>query len=778
MGGAVMDPIITFSKAKKALDLAQGVVDGAIDTGVLQTNINQKLSALETQYAPRLTTAESQLADKASKSETRLKSEKLAMEDMSDTVISAITGGTTVNVLSIPQNDSVTPDKLSANLRQTLNIDKSWNEYNKLNALDGKLVGYTPNTTLSPYADAIYSGLVPVVSGKTYVISQKLRSIGAVFFYDGTVSAPNFNTGAVCAVVEGAGGAYGSWASPDGKVTRTNKSVDSEGYYVSVITIIDPNIKFMAWHMHSGSYWTHTTAQFNELIDSAQVEEGTLRTQYTTFGWENYKIKEDALPDQFKQLQNNHIVVLKKGSDITGRVNFSETKDFYHLWKYPKTNMNLGLNLEGIYTCDKNTPYNVISGDLYKNSGDDITPLYINESYMGANHGYFDLITLTATAHGKTTADIGSVWNLTGGTKRFIIVDIVDANKLKIFSDYTGNPTLPTHYTSAASFSGTLTHVSGATNLTDITFASTVKDQLFPNTNNKSVKFVLDGKEITEDGTFYGDKFDIIETYNILDIPSVQQYLKDHIGTKANLSDNTILGWVTVTNIFSHGRNGSLTVKTGYEFLKQTNISFYGIVQSVTVGTKAYVPGVGMVDGKDMGTVVTQGTNTLEFAKATWLDGTKPPYRYHQFNDDYSKGMALGYNTQFGVAKPSIRQNNSSAGNFAGSSKKMYPHVKVGGTATLGDYQEAVAFRVPLKTIDADATCLYWYWVGEDIYLAFDYHKSINKIIELPSYMAGKKIEQLDVHANTTIQSEFVSAKGIKVKVVNNYGYGVLRLYN
>lgn len=58
-----MDPIITFNKARKALDLAQGVVDGVIDTGVLQTNINQKLADLEVQYAPRLTSAESQLAD-------------------------------------------------------------------------------------------------------------------------------------------------------------------------------------------------------------------------------------------------------------------------------------------------------------------------------------------------------------------------------------------------------------------------------------------------------------------------------------------------------------------------------------------------------------------------------------------------------------------------------------------------------------------------------------------------------------------------------------------
>lgn len=58
-----MDPIITFVKASEALDLAEGVVEGTIETGVLQTKVNEKLVALETQYAPRLTSAESQLAD-------------------------------------------------------------------------------------------------------------------------------------------------------------------------------------------------------------------------------------------------------------------------------------------------------------------------------------------------------------------------------------------------------------------------------------------------------------------------------------------------------------------------------------------------------------------------------------------------------------------------------------------------------------------------------------------------------------------------------------------
>lgn len=55
--------VISYKKAKRAEQLAEQIIEGSIETGVLQTNINQKLNDLEVQYAPRLTNAESQLAD-------------------------------------------------------------------------------------------------------------------------------------------------------------------------------------------------------------------------------------------------------------------------------------------------------------------------------------------------------------------------------------------------------------------------------------------------------------------------------------------------------------------------------------------------------------------------------------------------------------------------------------------------------------------------------------------------------------------------------------------
>lgn len=527
--------------------------------------------------------------------------------------------------------------------------------------------------------------------------------------------------------------------------------------------------------MHGTTYWKHTDQEYQNLIDSTQVSEGSSVRDYTEFGWENYKIAKEALPELNENSTSKPFSVYKEGTDISIRTDFGD-KDIAHLWRNPNRINNEGLNLINIYTYNKDEPHDSLTGELFKSSGDDVAPLYLNESYLGGNHGYYGLITLTAENHGKTTSDIGSVWELSGLGRNFIIVDIVNADQIKMFSDFTGNYARPIHMFSGAN--GTLTHVEGATNSGTFTYTQTSQGQLYPGTNNKDIRYILDGEEITEDGLFYGDNFKIEEGYTITDIPSIQTMLKDSKGVKLDLSSDDIPGMVRVVNIYTHNINGSITVQSSFRFLKQTDIAFYGAIQSGAIGNKAYVPDVGVTGGLDLSTVVTQGTAILGFSKESWLDPDKPPYRYHQFNGDLSRGMAIGYNTSFGLAKPDIRKNDPSAGNFNGSSKKMYPHVKVGGTATEGEYHQVVSFRAPLRVIDPDATDIYWYWVGDDVYFAFDFHKSINKSISVPDYLIGKKIEIVDIHENTKIYSDFVSVDGIAVEILNGYGYGVVRLYD
>lgn len=59
--------VISYKKAKRAEELAEQIIDGSVDTGVLQTKINEKLSGLEAQYAPDLNGVKAGLVEKVKK---------------------------------------------------------------------------------------------------------------------------------------------------------------------------------------------------------------------------------------------------------------------------------------------------------------------------------------------------------------------------------------------------------------------------------------------------------------------------------------------------------------------------------------------------------------------------------------------------------------------------------------------------------------------------------------------------------------------------------------
>lgn len=85
---------------------------------------SQQFSAL-TQALNHVNDITAQLAQKPSYNEARLKSEKIELEDMSETTLGAMSGTATFNLLSVPQNCSVSSDKMF-NAIPTENIfDKS-----------------------------------------------------------------------------------------------------------------------------------------------------------------------------------------------------------------------------------------------------------------------------------------------------------------------------------------------------------------------------------------------------------------------------------------------------------------------------------------------------------------------------------------------------------------------------------------------------------------------------------------------------------------------------
>lgn len=94
----------------------QVVIEGDSSVEAAQARVDAKNVAqptLKARLDKDYNEVTAQLADKANKDEVRLKSVKNELEDMSPTVLAAIEGGegTSFNLLSIPQDRSVTPEK-------------------------------------------------------------------------------------------------------------------------------------------------------------------------------------------------------------------------------------------------------------------------------------------------------------------------------------------------------------------------------------------------------------------------------------------------------------------------------------------------------------------------------------------------------------------------------------------------------------------------------------------------------------------------------------------
>lgn len=136
-----------------------------------KAEIEDKLEpfALQTDIAE----VSAQLAEKPQYEEVRLKSEKLQLEDASEEFLGAMSGNATFNLLSIPQDKSVSVEKTDF-----VKLEK--NLFDKYNLLPGKLFYYV-NGTLNDSANySSTKNYVPIEPNTTYYRTES----SVIIFYD------------------------------------------------------------------------------------------------------------------------------------------------------------------------------------------------------------------------------------------------------------------------------------------------------------------------------------------------------------------------------------------------------------------------------------------------------------------------------------------------------------------------------------------------------------------------------------------------------------------
>lgn len=705
-----------------------------------------------------------------------------------------------------------------------LSFDTSFK--NLFNSASGVLnSGYCENGTLLQFVDGLgtssatymASGYVAVSPGKTYIISSSIQYTDTRLFCYGA----NHN-------YLGLDHAISSYPVAEG-VTVEPRFMDGSLFCVRFTLSPSSPVRYIRFQI-TATPITHDLNFFDTRRTAIQVEEGTTATSFTPYGANNalktlapsyvnmgidvsiLQSKASTAESNISNLQTSiasiplsPVKLIKSGDALYIRTTWTEALDLVQKLNLHTANTDFDNNeveFEGYYSTPISTLDSGISSALtvLKYSGDDIAPIKINNTYIGANHGAFFVQSITATGHGKTAEDCGSEW-LDGSSNKWYIIRIVDVDTLWVLPENTGTSDVWTFLTSLVGT--TLTHSANATHTGTITFSSPVLTQLKPAVKNHTKTVLLNGvTPVTTDGIYTANYIDVRHSYDISNVPDLLAFVIANVGstTAPAFDDSTIANVARIQLTYRHTNNGAVTVYSTINAVKAATLGYAGFIQGEAItppsgGTlHQYIPRLNSfvlnTHTYDF-TNIQDITNILDSAdllSSNFSDANKPPDRFIQFSKDSSSnkvfGFTLGYNPNVGIGKPATRKDNINSAGFIHTTKKQYPRGITGSSTNIvstmpaGAVYDMVAFRAPINyTTYPNFTNVSWYYIGNDCYFMFDIHNNYSGYITLPVELVGKQIENVDVHANVTINSAVTTNDGIAITVTSNYGYGVLRLY-
>lgn len=673
---------------------------------------------------------------------------------------------TTLTVANSAADSKTVGDRLSAmnnemgnfvvdNVNTSTNI---WNgEY-----MDGKLFNYGMSRAPADYPRSLLIGYFPVEEGKTYTIANGGYNVGSLLFF-------NESKGIICGINR-IGSAYGnetnSWPTIDGYA-----EVSGVGSCRTFKPLAGSGIRYACWYLTQNYPSTdyigaHTAADLTTYLANVQVNEGNALLPYRPIktGIVNTVKELYANAGGTKDYSNAKVVLIKRGNLAFIRSHFTNTTDMLIRTKLDGS-QNKSFNYEYYMEVPVSQPYESTTGDIWKNAIDDITPINFNSSYRGANHGDDRGYTLTFSSnHGLTEANIGEVW-VDANNKNFLIIEVPNATTIigALLSDVM--------VSNAPCFLADVPLSPLVKASASLSFASATRGQLKPIVNHVSVELLVDDNEITFDGIYGGKNIRVVESYDLLYLPAMVNYLKANAGYNTNAShyfDVILEKYCTVTNTYQFTERGAVTLVQSIEWAKTVNLSFAGMVQSMSIGDYYCVPGTSLHRINQI------GTTQINFDKAVWDDATNPPNRFYQYADSLTKkGMCLGYNAELGSGKPEVRKDSATAG-FIYTSKKLYPKLVAPNVDTSTDIY-AVSFRVPISNTSVEIPTVSWYYINDDVYLLIDAQRTADRYVALPPDFIARKIKVVESYGNINIVNEIVTAKGIRV-AVNGYGSAVVRL--
>lgn len=605
------------------------------------------------------------------------------------------------------------------NVKKVTNAFDVVEKINKTNLLNPDTYehGFYLNAAGNPstYPSLSTSGFVPVVAGKTYRL-YGMRSggvIGAchfVNFFTGTqVNIPNTQVVDVETVTIPDGCEYIRVANYNGSPNTESMIYDLRltGVFLGASAPFESYFLEKSVHYDNGQSYAEKDAL--TLVNKSDVMQAI-----TGMGSQSKLSVEFADP----------AITVKRGSDFI------------------KGTLNAARN---VYSG--NPVFNFVNwqiGTAKGSIGDDVAPMHVQNTTMGANHAQpYNIATINA--HGKDNTAIGTEWTHTNGTK-YYIMRIVDSNKIAFLSENKGTP--QNHYFVRIPV-GTITNGSQSMTITAVTGS-----QLYPSVFNVTQKVMQNGvAEITKAQNFVCDFVDVVEEYDIVNTAEVL----DNIIARAGQSGDPVFTstpMIHVENIYRFLPNLSVVIITNVVSNQTVKLLDIMFAQATLIGdaarTKYYVPNSLPVAGYDFRKPLAVNWSTsipgIFFASANWADADNPVNRVVQLAP--AVGFAIGFLKAAGVGKD-LKTYTGRTFELRSDTGKIYPHgvdsIAQGDTLTPGKMFTAVMYRCFFDvTQPANRLSMYNCTFNGSEYVFVDYSGTTLDHVIVNAELDGKTIEVVE----------------------------------
>ena len=390
------------------------------------------------------------------------------------------------------------------------------------------------------------------------------------------------------------------------------------------------------------------------------------------------------------------------------------------------------------------------------NSGaDDIAPMHILNTTIGANHGQ-PCKKATITGHGLDNTAIGTGWTKDGVT--FYVMRIVDENNIVFLSENGGTLASPSF---TALTTGTIEN-GGNT----LTVSAVADSQLVPALKNHSVKLMLNGnREITTDGIYSSKTLDVVEEYDIMNPVSTLQKIIARAGeSSAPEYDGDTA--VRVKNIYRFDETLSVLVIVTAMPMQEVQLSDMMFAQAALIksGSKYYIPnslplGNGNYDfRKPLLVSWSSSVPALNVTESQMKDTDNPVNRVIQYSESYGVGFALGYLRGFGIGKDLLSYTGTTF-EIRNNTGKIYPHgvtsAKVGNTIDGDNIYQAVMYRSPFlfSSLASGRMSMYHFAFDGAEYVFVDYASSVLDNVKVDASLNGKTVEVIEA-VNTDLVTD------------------------